>query len=267
MKPVARHAALTIATIALLCEILFLLQSGPGTGSLNSPLKQLQGVWSAAVEPLLLWRDLRDEPSESALRQQRIEQLAASNRPDDALQLYRLATACVGVKSLQGAQGFLPADPSEAAEDPCDGMAPRHLDARLGALERALDAGVRDAAVAWFEEGPGDRRAEDAAVLAWKRTAIERLGEQARMGDVNSIAYLAAVHENGAMAPRDLRQSLTYHVALAEVRQARGQNTVMLDQAIARIRRELAAGEATAALAEGRTLAAACCAAAVTLQR
>ena len=149
------------------------------------------------------------------------------------------------------------------------------LQERIRLVDIAARGYVKGAPLARLSEGPfGDAtalelRADDLLVIAWRQESVRLMEDSATLGDIDSIAALATMHDSTGSGTDILKPeqkspevSLMYWTALAEILHKRPTRPMSLerrDDLIAKASEGLTAEQAAAAVAKGRALALSCC--------
>jgi hypothetical protein len=141
----------------------------------------------------------------------------------------------------------------------CTGVSAVQLQERMTFLAQAADAGVRDARIDFYEEGPPAAQDDDPQVQAWRRRALGYLQQAGTQCDHVALALLANAYDAGQIVPRDPRMTMAYAMAAAAARHV----ALTGDQLRARFGDELAGDDFAAALRAGAALVRRDCPAAV----
>lgn len=106
----------------------------------------------------------------------------------------------------------------------CEGVSPAQVQERLHFLALAARSGKVDAQIDFFMEGPYGRaldlseNRDDPLVQKWKDDALGGLKSAAAHGEPFAFGLLSMSYNSGELGPRDLKLSLAYKEAEAEVR-------------------------------------------------
>jgi len=157
----------------------------------------------------------RAAPDESLAA--RVDRLSRSSRPADAYAAYRLVRACVEARH-RVQQGKGSAQDERAA---CADLASDQIQARLAWLDRAAQAGVRNAAADYGTEGPAgllvppEAQGDWAADAAWQARMAGYYDRGAQDCDVASVLSVVVRYRLGKF-PADPRLALMTWAAAQE---------------------------------------------------
>ena len=149
----------------------------------------------------------------------------------------------------------------QALKKICEGVSPAQVQERLQFLSLAARSGKVNAQIDFYMEGPYGRaldlsgNRDDPLVQKWKDDALDGLKSAAAHGEPFAFGLLSLNYDNGELVPRDMKLSLAYKEAEAEIR-----NTALSE---AQLRRKFGAqmsdSDFDRALQLGRQMALECC--------
>lgn len=219
----ARLHGLLIAAAAVVAVLAIAMRSGPGLvgagarearevpAMIDAPQQATAPPSRASVSPLA------SRPGPAAANTSlaaRVERLARTGSPRDAFAAFGLLARCVRahefdtqLKSLPMARGLDTVrasygDGRRWLREACSDLSASQLDARIGLVEKAAQAGVPGAASAWIEQGPFgdksalDQRPDDPLVVAWVEQAFAWVKSGATRDDIESIVQLGMISLN-----------------------------------------------------------------------
>jgi hypothetical protein len=135
-----------------------------------------------------------------------LDRLVAAARQGDrraAYAAYQLLSSCV----------------QTPAPDVCRGLPPTLVQERLRFLAQAAQAGVVDAQIDFYMEGPAPVQAADGEALqAWRGQAMGLLTAAAGQCEPFAMGLLATLYDAGEMTQRSAAQALAYAVAESQLR-------------------------------------------------
>lgn len=172
-----------------------------------------------------------------------INELVNLKTPDSYFKAFQIIQHCIYTKSSRQTIDLLP-NPADhidmktkfeetyaAINQYCASLTQRNVIDRVSYVEKAAEAGVPGASLAFYEAGPNgnigdlEQRPDDPLVIEWKRKAFELITRDAMRGDINAIAKLGTAYsgEFGELE-RDLGKALGYELALKEIRIRRNES-------------------------------------------
>lgn len=211
----------------------------------------------------------------------RVSTLVASGSPRDALDAFKLLDQCVIAREAQGGDEEAPRDPDKAAhryspEEMCGDLTPGQIASRYQLVEKAAKAKVPGAAARLAQLAPDGRPGyevwTDPNYAAWKREALDLARAAAKRGDIEALAMMQGLYEEGGLEGRNPPEAIKYWVAFTEAlrlnsperfgKGAPGEAKFEESTAkgIARISDGLTPAQVEAAKAAGKRLIADCCA-------
>jgi hypothetical protein len=101
----------------------------------------------------------------------------------------------------------------------CRGLPASLVQERLRFLADAAAAGIADAQIDFYMEGPDAQQALDGdALQAWRQQALGGLTAAAAQCEPFAMGLLATLYDAGELMPRDATQALAYAVAEGQLR-------------------------------------------------
>lgn len=143
----------------------------------------------------------------------------------------------------------------------CTNISPALVQERMHFLGTAAKAGVREAQIDFYMEGPNGKTinlaktSTDPTVLEWKADALHYLQMAGAHGEPFAFGLLANAYYTGTLAPRDAKLALTYAAAEAQLRH----HELTQAQVQRRYQAMLNPAEMALALSEGKDMAQRCC--------
>lgn len=197
-----------------------------------------------------------------------IAQWSSLARTGDSAAAYKVFQAADVCATLdEAAPDFLIAAEREqylreraALEKLCAGVTPAQVQERMRFLTQAARAGVVDAQIDFYMEGPDGRQgdlagqADDPATVQWKEEALFYLKFASTKGEPFALALLSLVYDVGEVAPKDPRLSLAYAVADATAR-----NVALTPGLRDRYGAQMSDADFNSAVQLGAQIAEACC--------
>lgn len=190
---------------------------------------------------------------------------------DSKFKIYRALTICARTAEQQGTLNSLPVGTTDAnfisslrlsvefAKSVCTDVTQIQISKdRLENVRQAADAGMVEAQLAFFFEGPNGQMhdfsvpEDDQNISDWKRVAIGYLVKAGNSGNQLALSALSKAYEDGEVVPKDLKIALTYAVADSNRRSLEpGSQTTVNSLA-----RQLTPDEVRAAIAAGNAIVA-----------
>lgn len=143
----------------------------------------------------------------------------------------------------------------------CASVSPALVQERLHFLGIAAQAGLREAQIDFYMEGPNGKTVNwsqartDPAVQQWQADALHFLQQAGAHGEPFAYGLLANAYYAGTLAPRDAKLALTYAAAEAQLRH----HELTPAQVQRRYRGLLSTEEVAYALSQGKDLVQGCC--------
>jgi hypothetical protein len=202
---------------------------------------------------------------------QYVEKWRAKARSDNAvaLHLYQAEALCAHADEYKSAGDMMAGSPSEPmyrqiikdTQEVCDGTSPALMYERYQFLRQAAAAGVDEARIAFFLEGPVEF-APGTPILPstevpgeWAKQAVSYLQTSAAEGNRAALYYLSEIYNRGALSvSANPQQGLAYTVAAMALRP--DGDTLDLMQLPAVQRSGLTPDQQAAAVQQGKALAA-----------
>lgn len=208
------------------------------------------------------------------LRIEALSKSANAGNAADAFQAYQLARTCFSIPEREGSVPLIAPEnvlkyQDEIAKDKlsCASVTPRQIYDRTQNLRIAMHAGIRDAIMANFLDGPhGDiaelvSRPDDLLVQQWKSDAEASLNELASTGDKEALWRLSSAYQGGELFEADASKAYMYQYALREISQQDGTKFSRGREILLNIlASKLSSEQLAAARREGAALARQCCA-------
>ncbi|MFG6467469.1 hypothetical protein [Roseateles sp. BYS87W] len=138
---------------------------------------------------------------------------------------------------------------------PCPGVPASLVQERLRFLAEAVQAGLPQAQVDFYMEGPSPLQAlDEPALQAWRAQALTGLQAAAAQCDPFAAGLLATLQDSGELAPRSSTLAVAYAVAEGEWRRRPPSDAALRD----RLAEPISDAALAAARQQGLRLAAAC---------
>lgn len=236
----------------------------PATASANPRLAEPRTP--AAVPPPVL-AEAASRPEAVSLSRQ-VQQLVAAGTPAASFQAYQLLARCERARRVaeQLPQATLPAtrawmEKEEKPDTACGDISPGQTASRLQYAERAAQAGVPGAAMAFLQEGPyGDEmlnataQPEQPAVRDWMVRSRAYVKLAADNGDLAAISNMSNHHDFSDPQPA---LALRYYAAQIEMTRQRldARSLATVQQTFARLQRGLPQPVIDAEMQAGQALA------------
>lgn len=209
-----------------------------------------------------------------------VEEIVASFRgkisqgdANAAFQAYRALSICSQARDAKNALSMHAATIEDAlrkslesaasrANDVCSHVSDVQLKERLSYLRLAAKAGIPDAQVAFFAEGPTGEAIDysklskdDPVFASWKNDAIEFLEDSSLKGNRSAIAMLVQIYSDGNIVESDPKKALKYAIvqSLAKGLDPSGQTAVNV------FSKQLRPDQVSEVYSEARSFAEACC--------
>ncbi len=240
-----------------------------------SPFAALDGKWApkvAAPAPVapaietgpLYGRNGREIDLGGLTAAQYIDRHVGAARQGDAraaYEVYKAESACaVGNETIPAfnlpEQRVQLLQEREALAALCARVSPAQMQERMGFLAQAARAGLRDAQIDFYMEGPYGRTLDnvdpdDPLVKTWQQESLVHLGNAAAQCDPYAMGLLANAWDAGHVGRRDVSLAARYLVAEASSRRA----PLSLEQLTARFGDELAPEQLQDSMRAGQNLA------------
>jgi hypothetical protein len=201
-----------------------------------------------------------------------IDRLLASGKPEDAFTAYNLIHACLRARSIETelpsaaspeTRQWMEQEPKPG--EACGNITPGQIVSRAQFAERAAQAGVRGAAMAYLMEGPrGDlalnmqAQPDDPVIAEWMQRSRAYVREAAERGELQAIGNMSNYYQFDQI---DHAESLRYFVAQMEIMKPTltPERQRSFDQIVALLSKNLSSEEIAAATEAGKRLVDRCC--------
>lgn len=169
----------------------------------------------------------------------RLGEEATRGNAGAAFDAFQIATFCEGRAALKANADLLENAPNkygdqadkdaakaayERAARVCGDVSPALLDERFVHIKMAADAGLPNAADAYFLIGPRginpqllQQLRDDPSVVGWRDSSIALLNRDARKGDINAVGRLVSIYSEDLIAPKNLSRALAYQLVVVEL--------------------------------------------------